>query len=169
MREHWAIGHTVDFTHQLHSDLWFAIVLSIPQVSQSNQSIKRVHFLLASFNTSNDCILLCIREVLTFNHRLAQSIHSSNDFWILEVGFDLLQRSFISLLVGLYTQAFTNAKCQGLNRSSVTHLYLRFPFRTGNQEAMELRSLGIDHVGFDTNTVLLPDAVLKVDWCIRIM
>ena len=68
------------------------------------------------------------------------------------------------MLVSLGAKPFHDPQLEVLQHGFIVRGYFGFPFRTEQQATMQLAGLRIDHVGFDTNTLLLPDVVDEVEW-----
>ena len=158
MGKHWSISNTIDLTHHVDDK---RISIGDFLVSQSHQRIEGVHLLTTLLYTCNDGIL----KLLIHGGALLQGnngINRSTNLGIVDLGFELIQRNLIGLLVRLLAQALEHTKLEVLKLSFIAWINLCFPCLTVHQEAMHLAGLGVDHVRGNTHPLLLPDHMVEV-------
>ena len=130
-------------------------------MSQGHQRIEGVHLLTTLLYTCNDGIL----KLLIHGGALLQGnngINSSTNLRIVDLGFELIQRNLIGLLVCLLAQALEHTKLEVLKLCLISRINLCFPCLTVQQEAMHLAGLGVDHIRGNTHTLLLPNHMVEV-------
>ena len=158
--EHRAVGHTIDLTHHLHGEAVLACCLGLLVVSQRHQGIEGVELLTARLHTSQQSLLIgCRQGFRAFVHLLLQDSHSRLNLRITHLGIELGQGLHIGLLVRLDAQTFEHTQLEVVQ---VVHTNRGFPRLAEQHEPMNLAALRVDQVGGDTDTLLLPDRVFKV-------
>ena len=158
MGEHGSVGHTIDLTHHVDGE---RCSIGDLLVSQCHQGIEGVHLFTTLLHTLNNGFLKLFvhgRTLLESNKR----IDCSTDLRIIDLGFELIQRNLIGLLVCLLTQALEHTKLEVLKLSLISRINLCFPCLTVQQEAMHLAGLRVDHVRGNTHPLLLPDHMVEV-------
>ena len=182
MRQHRAVGDAIDLTHHTDSEAVIApLGLGRLVLSQGNQGIQRVHLLTASLHTGQDRLLVFLGD-LPFRPGVGRRIpgilnclHGLTDRYHLGIGgirighpVEVGQRFLVALLVGLDPKAFHDSQTEVLHHGFIGAGNFGFPFRTVQQATMQFAGLWIDHVGFNTNTLLLPHIMREEEGLIEL-
>ena len=165
MVQHGSVSNTIHLTHEVSSELVVSALclgFSILLTSHGHQRSQRMQVFLALSNTSFDSFLVFLAQGFTILY-LAQSSDGLCINRCLEHFFDAVNLLIVGGLFRLLAQAFSHTQIEASHSFFIVRSNSGFPLRRANHVADNLAGLWVQTIGFDTNTLLLPNVKLQIE------